>query len=170
MQTLSSCPEFYAAETLGTAMRLPAGRGDCSKARTRKEIFTDGAPEGEADQYFRTGPTGGPHGRAARSLPLSPRLRLTLRPVVSELYRSPPDDERAGRATADASGPRRHPRRAARVQGVRMPCSRIEDPHGDIAGYPAAGYGRFRFRPNIIRHIIIFGVSIRENQALMDTV
>ena len=46
----------------------------------------------------------------------------------------------------------------------------IADPRGDIAGDPAAGYGRFRFRPNIIRHIIIFGVSIRENQALMDTV
>ena len=37
-----------------------------------------------------------------------------------------------------------------------MPCSKIEDPHGDIAGdLPAAGYGRFRFHPNIIPRIII---------------
>ena len=37
-----------------------------------------------------------------------------------------------------------------------MPCSKIEDPHGDIAGdLPAAGYGRFRFRTNIIPRIII---------------
>jgi len=31
----------------------------------------------------------------------------------------------------------------------------ITDPRGDIAGDPAAGYGRFRFHPNIIPRIII---------------
>lgn len=50
-----------------------------------------------------------------------------------------------------------------------MPCSKIEDPHGDIAGdLPAAGYGRFRFHPNIIPRIIINNISIRklrENRA-----
>ena len=92
------------------------------------------------------------------------------RPADCACRQGDPADKRAGRATADASSARWHRRRVARVQGVRMPCSWIEDPHGDIAGDPVAGYGRFRFRPNIIRHIIIFGVSIRENQALMDTV
>ena len=43
--------------------------------------------------------------RGLPSVPLSPRLRLPLCRVVSEHYRSPPADKRAGRATADASGP-----------------------------------------------------------------
>ena len=135
-------------------MRLSAGRGDCSKARTRKEIFTAGAPAGEADQYFRTGPTGGPHGRAARSLPLSPRLRLTLRRVVSEASALP-------RTTSELA----ERRRTRAVPGGILAGRRefrgctaahgIADPRGDIAGDPAAGYGRFRFRPNIIRLTII---------------
>ena len=44
----------------------------------------------------------------------------------------------------------------------------ITDPRGDIAGDPAAGYGRFRFHPNIIPRIIINNISIRklrENRA-----
>ena len=44
----------------------------------------------------------------------------------------------------------------------------ITDPRGDIAGDPAAGYGRFRFRTNIIPRIIINNISIRklrENRA-----
>ena len=43
--------------------------------------------------------------RGLPSVPLSPRLRLPLCRVVSEHYRSTPADKRAGRATADASGP-----------------------------------------------------------------
>jgi hypothetical protein len=32
-----------------------------------------------------------------------------------------------------------------------MPCSKIEDPHGDIAGdLPAAGYGRIRIHLRLI--------------------
>ena len=39
--------------------------------------------------------------------------------------------------------------------GVARPRRGIADPRGDIAGEPAAGYGRFRFHPNIIPRIII---------------
>ena len=39
--------------------------------------------------------------------------------------------------------------------GGAWPRIGITDPRGDIAGAPAAGYGRFRFRTNIIPRIII---------------
>ena len=50
----------------------------------RRKYLPTARPEGEADQYFRTGPTGGRPEQDGRSLPLSTRLRLTLRRVVSE--------------------------------------------------------------------------------------
>ena len=63
--------------------------------------------------------------------------------VIVWCYRDEQAAEGACRSTADASSARQHRRRERRVQGVRMPCSRIEDPHDEIAGeQPAAGHGR----------------------------
>ena len=146
MQSLPSCAGVQSCRNTRNSNATPADRGDCLKARTRKEIFTVETSTGAADQYFRTGPPGAQALQPGRSLPLSHGCRLTLLDVVSEKYRSPPAAEFACRSTADASSARRHRRRAARVQGVRMPCSWIADPHGDIADDPpAADYGRVRF-------------------------
>jgi len=57
--------------------------------------------------------------RGLPSVPLSPRLRLPLCRVVSEHYRSPPADKRAGRATADASGPGGIVARRREFRGLR---------------------------------------------------
>ena len=102
-----------------------------------------------------------------RSLPLSTRLRLTLRRVVSESTALPRTTSslverrrtRAGRAASSPGGA---------SSGGAWPRMGITDPRGDIAGDPAAGYGRFRFHPNIIPRIIINNISIRklrENRA-----
>ena len=137
------------AETLGTAMRLKPITATARRQGHRRKYLPTARPEGEADQYFRTGPTGGRPEQDGRSLPLSPRLRLTLRRVVSEataLPRPPSSlvERRRTRACRAASSP------GGASSGGAWPRMGITDPRGDIAGDPAAGYGRFRFRTNII--------------------
>ena len=65
-------------------MRLKPITATARRQGHRRKYLPTARPEGEADQYFRTGPTGGRPEQDGRSLPLSPRLRLTLRRVVSE--------------------------------------------------------------------------------------
>ena len=147
-------PELYTAETLGTAMRLKPITATARRQGHRRKYLPTARPEGEADQYFRTGPTGGRPEQDGRSLPLSPRLRLTLRRVVSEataLPRPPSSlvERRRTRAGRAASSP------GGASSGGAWPRMGITDPRGDIAGDPAVGYGRFRFHPNIIPRIII---------------
>ena len=156
MQTLSSCAGVLRCRNTRNSDAAPADHGDCPKARTRKEIFTDGAAGGRCARINISAACT----RAAeascrgRSLPLSPRLRLTLRRVVSEataLPRPPSSlvERRRPRAGRAASSP------GGASSGGAWPRMGITDPRGDIAGDPAAGYGRFRFHPNIIPRIII---------------
>ena len=137
-------------------MRRSAGRGDCTIGKdTQGNIYRRRSRRAlRADQYFRTGPTGGRPEQDGRSLPLSPRCRLPLRRVVSEataLPRPPSSlvERRRTRACRAASSP------GGASSGGAWPRMGITDPRGDIAGDPAAGYGRFRFRTNIIPRIII---------------
>jgi len=95
-------------------MRRSAGHGDCTIGKdTQGNIYRRlGRRAQRADQYFRTGPTGGRPEQDGRSLPLSPRLRLTLRRVVSEataLPRPPSSlvERRRTRAGRAASSPGR---------------------------------------------------------------
>ena len=119
MQTLSSCAGVLRCRNTRNSDAAPADHGDCPKARTRKEIFTDGAAGGRCARINISAACT----RAAeascrgRSLPLSPRLRLTLRRVVSEST-APPG--RRVRLSSDGGRERdgRHGRPAARVQGA----------------------------------------------------
>ena len=100
-------------------MRRSAGHGDCTIGKdTQGNIYRRlGRRAQRADQYFRTGPTGGRPEQDGRSLPLSPRCRLPLRRVVSEST-APPG--RRVRLSSDGGRERdgRHGRPAARVQGA----------------------------------------------------
>ena len=100
-------------------MRRSAGHGDCTIGKdTQGNIYRRRSRRAlRADQYFRTGPTGGQPEQDGRSLPLSPRCRLPLRRVVSEST-APPG--RRVRLSSDGGRERdgRHGRPAARVQGA----------------------------------------------------
>ena len=103
-------------------------------------------PSGTADQYFRTGPPGSCRCWRRLILAVVAAISATFASCCECSYRSPP--VRRVRLSIDGGRERarRHRRRAARVQGARMPCSWIADPHGVMAGnLPAAGYGRVRF-------------------------
>ncbi len=138
-------------------MRRSAGHGDCTIGKdTQGNIYRRRSRRGRCARINISAACT----RAAeascrgRSLPLSPRLRLTLRRVVSEataLPRPPSSlvERRRPRAGRAASSP------GGASSGGAWPRMGITDPRGDIAGDPAAGYGRFRFHPNIIPRIII---------------
>ena len=116
MQTLSSCAGVLRCRNTRNSDAAPADHGDCPKARTRKEIFTDGAAGGRCARINISAACT----RAAeascrgRSLPLSTRCRLPLRRVVSESTALPhPARELADRRRMQAGRAASSPGRAS---------------------------------------------------------
>ena len=52
LQTLSSCAGVLHCRNTRNSDAAPADHGDCPKARTQKEIFTDGAAGGRSGSIF----------------------------------------------------------------------------------------------------------------------
>ena len=150
MQTLYSCAgALHCRNTRNSDAATSRSRRLHHRQGHARKYLPTARPEGEADQYFRTGPTGGRPEQDGRSLPLSTRLRLTLRRVVSEATALPRTTSelaerwrtRAGRAASSPGGA---------SSGGAWPRMGITDPRGDIAGDPAAGYGRIRIHLRLI--------------------
>ena len=139
-------------------MRRSAGHGDCTIGKdTQGNIYRRRSRRAlRADQYFRSVHAGGrgimprPILAAVDAMSANFATMLWVRIPLSPI-------RRASWPSVDGCEPwRAAPSPGCASSGGARPRMGITDPRGDIAGDPAAGYGRFQL--GIIRLIIIFHI------------